>query len=125
MGKLVLVTAMRHFAFAPFRQLLPLCGAVVHHGGVGMTAAALEAGRPCTAPAAGDEEEPLVRGELREVRRENYASVRSSRPEPMTSNIATAATNKKVKMNAPPLTKQTFVNHSVTTSWAFGDIPLF
>jgi UDP:flavonoid glycosyltransferase YjiC (YdhE family) len=37
---------IRHCAFAPFRQLLPLCGAVVHHGGVGTTAAALEAGCP-------------------------------------------------------------------------------
>jgi UDP:flavonoid glycosyltransferase YjiC (YdhE family) len=38
--------SVRHCAFAPFRQLLPLCGAVVHHGGVGTTAAALEAGCP-------------------------------------------------------------------------------
>lgn len=37
---------VRHCAFAPFRQLLPLCGAVVHHGGIGTTAAALEAGCP-------------------------------------------------------------------------------
>jgi UDP:flavonoid glycosyltransferase YjiC (YdhE family) len=37
---------VRHCAFAPFRQLLRLCGAVVHHGGVGTTAAALEAGCP-------------------------------------------------------------------------------
>ena len=35
-----------HCAFAPFRRLLPLCTAVVHHGGVGTTAAALEAGCP-------------------------------------------------------------------------------
>jgi UDP:flavonoid glycosyltransferase YjiC (YdhE family) len=37
---------VRHCAFAPFRRLLPLCAAVVHHGGVGTTAAALEAGCP-------------------------------------------------------------------------------
>ena len=37
---------VRHCAFAPFRQLLRLCGAIVHHGGVGTTAAALEAGCP-------------------------------------------------------------------------------
>jgi UDP:flavonoid glycosyltransferase YjiC (YdhE family) len=37
---------VRHCAFAPFRQLLPLCAAVVHHGGVGTTAAALTAGTP-------------------------------------------------------------------------------
>jgi UDP:flavonoid glycosyltransferase YjiC (YdhE family) len=37
---------VRHCAFAPFRHLLPLCGAVVHHGGIGTTAAALAAGTP-------------------------------------------------------------------------------
>jgi rhamnosyltransferase subunit B len=37
---------VRHCAFAPFRQLLPFCRAVVHHGGVGTTAAALESGCP-------------------------------------------------------------------------------
>jgi rhamnosyltransferase subunit B len=37
---------VRPVAFAPFRQLLPLCGVLVHHGGVGTTAAALEAGCP-------------------------------------------------------------------------------
>jgi UDP:flavonoid glycosyltransferase YjiC (YdhE family) len=41
-----LPSGVRHCAFAPFRQLLPLCGALVHHGGVGTTAAALEAGCP-------------------------------------------------------------------------------
>jgi UDP:flavonoid glycosyltransferase YjiC (YdhE family) len=38
--------SIRHCRFAPFRQLLPLCAAVVHHGGIGTTAAALEAGCP-------------------------------------------------------------------------------
>jgi UDP:flavonoid glycosyltransferase YjiC (YdhE family) len=37
---------VRHCGFAPLRRLLPLCAAVVHHGGVGTTAAALEAGCP-------------------------------------------------------------------------------
>lgn len=37
---------VRHCAFAPFRQLLPRCAAVVHHGGIGTTAAALESGCP-------------------------------------------------------------------------------
>ena len=37
---------VRHCAFAPFRHLLPLCAAVVHHGGIGTTAAALAAGTP-------------------------------------------------------------------------------
>src|SRR5436305_6257835 len=38
--------SVRHVPFAPFRRLLPLCRAVVHHGGVGTTAAALAAGTP-------------------------------------------------------------------------------
>lgn len=37
---------VRHCAFAPFRQLFPRCAAIVHHGGVGTTAAALAAGCP-------------------------------------------------------------------------------
>jgi UDP:flavonoid glycosyltransferase YjiC (YdhE family) len=37
---------VRHCAFAPFRHLLPLCAAVVHHGGIGTTAAALASGTP-------------------------------------------------------------------------------
>lgn len=37
---------VRHCTFAPFRKLLPLCGAIVHHGGIGTTAAALESGCP-------------------------------------------------------------------------------
>jgi UDP:flavonoid glycosyltransferase YjiC (YdhE family) len=35
-----------HCRFAPFRKLLPLCGALIHHGGIGTTAAALESGCP-------------------------------------------------------------------------------
>ncbi len=35
-----------HCPFAPFRQLLPLCAALVHHGGIGTTAAALTAACP-------------------------------------------------------------------------------
>lgn len=37
---------VRHVSFAPFRKLLPLCSAIVHHGGIGTTAAALESGCP-------------------------------------------------------------------------------
>src|SRR5262249_14104587 len=37
---------VRYCEFAPFRQLFPLCAAVVHHGGVGTTAKALAAGTP-------------------------------------------------------------------------------
>src|SRR5690242_14411420 len=51
-----------HCAFAPFRQLLPLCGAVAHHGGVGTTAAALEAGCPqLVLPLAWDQPDNAAR----------------------------------------------------------------
>jgi UDP:flavonoid glycosyltransferase YjiC (YdhE family) len=54
--------AIRHCAFAPFRQLLPLCGAVAHHGGVGTTAAALEAGCPqLVLPLAWDQPDNAAR----------------------------------------------------------------
>jgi rhamnosyltransferase subunit B len=53
---------VRHCAFAPFRQLLPLCGAVVHHGGVGTTAAALAAGCPqLVLPLAWDQPDNAAR----------------------------------------------------------------
>jgi UDP:flavonoid glycosyltransferase YjiC (YdhE family) len=53
---------VRHCAFAPFRQLLPLCGAVVHHGGVGTTAAALETGCPqLVLPLAWDQPDNAAR----------------------------------------------------------------
>jgi UDP:flavonoid glycosyltransferase YjiC (YdhE family) len=53
---------VRHCAFAPFRQLFPLCGAVVHHGGVGTTAAALEAGCPqLVLPLAWDQPDNAAR----------------------------------------------------------------
>jgi UDP:flavonoid glycosyltransferase YjiC (YdhE family) len=41
-----LPVGVRHCAFAPFQCLLPLCAGVVHHGGIGTTAAALTAGTP-------------------------------------------------------------------------------
>ena len=53
---------VRHCAFAPLRRLLPLCGAVVHHGGVGTTAAALEAGCPqLVLPLAWDQPDNAAR----------------------------------------------------------------
>ena len=53
---------VRHCAFAPFRRLLPHCGAVVHHGGVGTTAAALEAGCPqLVLPLAWDQPDNAAR----------------------------------------------------------------
>ncbi|QJX00935.1 glycosyltransferase [Frigoriglobus tundricola] len=57
-----LPSSVRHCAFAPFRQLLPLCGAMVHHGGVGTTAAALEAGCPqLVVPLAWDQPDNAAR----------------------------------------------------------------
>jgi rhamnosyltransferase subunit B len=51
-----------HCAFAPFRELLPLCGAVVHHGGIGTTAAALGAGCPqLVLPLAWDQPDNAAR----------------------------------------------------------------
>jgi UDP:flavonoid glycosyltransferase YjiC (YdhE family) len=35
-----------HFDYVPFSLLLPRCGAVVHHGGIGTSAQALAAGVP-------------------------------------------------------------------------------
>jgi UDP:flavonoid glycosyltransferase YjiC (YdhE family) len=53
---------IRHCAFAPFRQLLPLCGAIVHHGGIGTTAAALQAGCPqLVLPLAWDQPDNAAR----------------------------------------------------------------
>jgi UDP:flavonoid glycosyltransferase YjiC (YdhE family) len=61
---LSLPPTVRHFAFAPFRQLLPLCATVVHHGGVGTTAAALEAGCPqLVLPLAWDQPDNAARVE--------------------------------------------------------------
>jgi UDP:flavonoid glycosyltransferase YjiC (YdhE family) len=37
---------VRHLAFAPFGTLLPRCAAIVHHGGIGTAARALQAGIP-------------------------------------------------------------------------------
>jgi UDP:flavonoid glycosyltransferase YjiC (YdhE family) len=37
---------VRHFPYVPLGQLLPRCGAVVHHGGIGTTARALSTGTP-------------------------------------------------------------------------------
>ena len=57
-----LTARVRHCAFAPFRQLLPLCRSVVHHGGIGTTAAALEAGCPqLVLPLAWDQPDNAAR----------------------------------------------------------------
>jgi UDP:flavonoid glycosyltransferase YjiC (YdhE family) len=53
---------VRHCTYAPFRRLFPLCAAVVHHGGVGTTAAALEAGCPqLVLPLAWDQPDNAAR----------------------------------------------------------------
>jgi UDP:flavonoid glycosyltransferase YjiC (YdhE family) len=57
-----LSSSIRHVAFAPFRRLLPMCAAVVHHGGVGTTAAALAAGTPqLVLPMAWDQPDNAAR----------------------------------------------------------------
>ena len=54
--------SVHHCAFAPFRQLFPLSAAVVHHGGIGTTAAALEAGCPqLVLPLAWDQPDNAAR----------------------------------------------------------------
>ncbi|WP_193789061.1 glycosyltransferase, partial [Zavarzinella formosa] len=51
-----------HCKFAPFRSILPLCAAVVHHGGIGTTASALEAGCPqLVLPMAWDQPDNAAR----------------------------------------------------------------
>jgi UDP:flavonoid glycosyltransferase YjiC (YdhE family) len=53
---------VRHVAFAPFQELLPLCAAVVHHGGVGTVARALAAGTPqLVLPLAWDQPDNAAR----------------------------------------------------------------
>lgn len=57
-----LPATVRHVAFAPFRRLLPRCAAVVHHGGIGTTAAAFEAGCPqLVLPLAWDQDDNAAR----------------------------------------------------------------
>jgi UDP:flavonoid glycosyltransferase YjiC (YdhE family) len=53
---------VRHSTFAPFRQLLPRCAAVVHHGGIGTTTAALQSGCPqVVLPLAWDQPDNAAR----------------------------------------------------------------
>lgn len=53
---------VHHCAYAPFRQLLPQCGAIVHHGGIGTTAAALASGCPqLVLPLAWDQPDNAAR----------------------------------------------------------------
>ncbi len=53
---------IRHVSFAPFSRLFPLCAAVVHHGGVGTIAKALNAGIPqLILPVAYDQKDNAIR----------------------------------------------------------------
>jgi rhamnosyltransferase subunit B len=53
---------IRHVSYASFRLLFPACAAVVHHGGIGTTAAALAAGAPqLVLPLAFDQFDNAVR----------------------------------------------------------------
>lgn len=57
-----LPATVRHVTFAPFRELLPLCAVVVHHGGIGTTARALAAGIPqLVLPLAWDQPDNAAR----------------------------------------------------------------
>jgi UDP:flavonoid glycosyltransferase YjiC (YdhE family) len=48
--------------YAPFGRLFPLCGAIVHHGGIGTTAKALASGRPqLVTPMAFDQLDNSIR----------------------------------------------------------------
>jgi len=59
---LIAALGVRHAAFAPFQELLPLCAAVVHHGGIGTTAGALAAGTPqLVLPLAWDQPDNAAR----------------------------------------------------------------
>lgn len=57
-----LPSTILHCTFAPFHKLLPHCAAVVHHGGVGTTAAALAAACPqLVLPLAWDQPDNAAR----------------------------------------------------------------
>lgn len=57
-----LPSSVRHWRFAPFQQLFPLCAAVVHHGGIGTVARALAARTPqLVLPFAYDQPDNAVR----------------------------------------------------------------
>jgi rhamnosyltransferase subunit B len=53
---------IHHCTFAPFQQLLPRCAAIVHHGGIGTTAAALQSACPqLVLPLAWDQPDNAAR----------------------------------------------------------------
>lgn len=57
-----LPSSVHYCDFAPFHQLLPHCDAIVHHGGVGTTAAALQSGCPqLLLPLAWDQDDNAAR----------------------------------------------------------------
>ena len=55
---------VKHFAYAPFSAILPRCAALVHHGGIGTMAQALDAGIPqLIMPMAHDQPDNAFRAE--------------------------------------------------------------
>ena len=53
---------VKHFVFAPFQRLFPLCAAVIHHGGIGTVAKAFAAGVPqLVLPIAYDQLDNAIR----------------------------------------------------------------
>jgi UDP:flavonoid glycosyltransferase YjiC (YdhE family) len=73
---------IRHFEFAPFYELFPLCAAVVHHGGIGTVAGALATATPqLILPLAFDQTDNALRvkrlgaGDWLPLRRRDAAAV--------------------------------------------------
>jgi rhamnosyltransferase subunit B len=76
--------SVRHFAYAPFSQLLPRAAALVHHGGIGTSAQAMAAGcRQLITPFAHDQFDNAARlvrlGVARSIAASRYAPKSATR----------------------------------------------
>lgn len=87
---------VRHCEFASFAKLFPQCAVVVHHGGIGTTAAALAAGAPqLILPFAYDQEDNATRvkrlgaGDWLKHRRRDSRQMASALVPLMTTSIKT------------------------------------
>ena len=79
-----LPATVRHFAYAPFSQLLPKAAALVHHGGIGSSAQAMAAGcRQLVTPFAHDQFDNADRvrrlGVARVVNANKYTAISATR----------------------------------------------
>jgi UDP:flavonoid glycosyltransferase YjiC (YdhE family) len=80
-----------HCEFAPFRALFPRCAAVIHHGGVGTVAKALEAGTPqLIVPMAFDQGDNAAR--VKRLGAGNWLSPKRARGERIARTLATLLT---------------------------------